>query len=210
MGVVSPFVTPEAFDAILLGGTAPSPGICRVKSCVRKYSWDLKIGKGTNYATFTFTGIPPAGPELEFTLVNDEDWQGWAEFLPNFQYDPTKLAAFNPSTNPSAVGLAIDIWHPILALQQITRVIAVEVGEPVMQPDFRWIATVKLIEWNKASTVSAVATVSGASAGGNPVPPGQATPDANAALKSQLQQSAANAAAAGSQLATDAKDTFGG
>jgi hypothetical protein len=192
MPLLSPFESTAAWDVVLIGGTAASPGLVRIKSCVRKNKWDVKIGKGTIGATETFVGIPPAEIELEFKLWLPDHFTAWSTFVQNFQYDPSKQPG---------VANAIDIWHPALAFLGITSVVATEIGAPMMQPDFLWLINVKLLEYLKVPNTSAVGTANGStSTAKSPTTPGGQPPGALDNDIAQLHQSAAALSAANARF----------
>lgn len=89
--VLNPIQYPAAWDQVQIG-TTYSPGRCVVKGFKRKYTWDIKKGKGIKGATSTFTQAPPVEGTITFYLWTTQHFIDWGTFRPLFKYDPTKKA----------------------------------------------------------------------------------------------------------------------
>jgi hypothetical protein len=124
MTLPNPLDNPDLFDSIVLAGVQ-SPGKVTLSGHDRKVTWDVKSGPGLQGATTTIKEIPPIEFTASFYLVKD-DAQGIDDFA---AWEPF-LAVVNSSlsgTKPKA----LEIYHPDLALNEITSVCKAQVGGAV-------------------------------------------------------------------------------
>ncbi len=107
----NPIDDPELYDVISLAGTF-SPGVVTITGHDRKHGWDIKKGSGQNGATTTRSSDDPIEFTCSFKLTDVEDFDAWPAFH-----------ALINSTVASKVPVALDIYHPDLAEQDIKSVV---------------------------------------------------------------------------------------
>lgn len=156
----NPIAQPAQWDAVQIG-TLTSPGYCELAGFARNYEWDVKAGKGTNGATITYTQNPPAEGSITFFLWDDgtlgtghNHFSEWSLFVPHLKYDPTKKTV-----------QAIQIYHPVLAANDITAVVCKSIGPMVVDKGSLMASVqVEFIEYWPPPKTSAVGTASSSSA----------------------------------------------
>jgi hypothetical protein len=133
MAAYDPYVTPV--DYILLAGQR-SPGIAVVSGASDARKWDVREGYGLSGGITVFRGRQIAKFTVTLKLVTAQDWVDWAAFQP--------LVARPPyGTKPKSMS----IWHPWLALLDISSVGVEEVSQPEEDGDTgAYIVTIKFLE----------------------------------------------------------------
>lgn len=189
---VSPFLYPQEWDTILVGGEGgtPSPGICEIAGAKPKNEWDVKRGKGAQGAQYTYNGLEPARFTATFTLwrspgitgpSDPDDYEDWLAFVALLKYDPTRKDI-----------QAVDIYHPALDDVGISAVIVEGISSWVHKGGLKFEATIDFIQYAPAPQTNASAAPSGAAVQGgilsNPLA-AQPTPTAEQLLQ-QLQTQA--------------------
>lgn len=143
---LDPINNPQAWDTITVAGVS-SPGVCQLGEFKRAHEWDIKRGKGSDGATITFTGRPPAKGSFKLLFWTANHFTLWKQFVPLLKYDPTKKA-------PQPV----DIYHPALDDLNITSVVAESIGTIQHEGNQLYSVTVELLEYFPAPAKSAVST----------------------------------------------------
>ena len=176
-GTLDPISAPSSWDVVILG-TTPSPGFCKVKGFKRVHEFDIKKGKGTVGATVTFTQKPPVEGEITFYLWDNgsmgtghNHFVEWEAFRPLLKYDPTKKTV-----------QAIDLFYPSLADIDVSSVVTTNIGG--IEPDGdngMYSITVAFLEYFPPGKNSAVSTPNTSGTGGPPpvvpgTPPGTPPP----------------------------------
>ena len=142
---LDPITNPQAWDTITVAGiTSP---ICQIGEFKRAHEWDVKRGKGSDGATITFTGRPPAKGSVKFLLWTPAHFTLWQQFVPLFKYDPTKKA-------PQPV----DVYHPALDDIQLKSVVTESIGTIQHEGNQLYSVTVEFLEYFPAPPKSAVST----------------------------------------------------
>lgn len=189
IGALDPIANAQAWDVISLAGSV-TPGWADVTQFIREHKLDKKMGKGTDGATTTYVGKPPAGSPIKFYLWTSEHFQTWDRIIPALKYDPAKGKGLVP----------VDIFHPALADIDVTSVVAEKLGSYVHEGNQLYSREIYFSEYHPPPKASAVSTASGSKgtgsggAGGNPPPGTQPDPE----LES-LRKTAASLAADASQ-----------
>jgi|SRR6478752_6063248 len=111
-----PYVTP--IDYILLAGQR-SPGIAVVSGAADVRKWDVRQGYGLSGGITVFRGRDISHFTVTLKLVTAKDWADWDTFKP--------LVARPPfGTKPKSMS----VWHPWLAMLDISSAGVEEVGQP--------------------------------------------------------------------------------
>jgi hypothetical protein len=171
---LDPVSNPESWFVVTIAGVA-SPGICLVTGFKRSAEWDVKKGKGTVGATITYVSKPPAKGSIEFQAWLPRHWDDWDDFLPLFQYDPTKKAV-----------QAVDIFHPALADVGIVSVVTEDIGAWEHKGQGLYSRTVSFLEYAPPPAASAVSTPAGAKADTPAASAGTPPPSAADANQQQI------------------------
>lgn len=127
----SPYTFPQLWDQVQINGIywgGPSglgAGI-KIQGASRFYKVDQKDGQGLDGATQTYRGVKPKPFKLVFQWWNDTQHAGWAFFSQMFIYTGSKGIAIPP---------VFSIYHPALALLNISAILVDEVGQVEINPD---------------------------------------------------------------------------
>lgn len=127
----------QPVDYIDLGGQR-SPGLAEVVGASSPRKWDERRGYGLSGAIVVFRGIGLARFSVKLRFYTPEDWAGWYAWKPVVDRPPL-------GTRPRA----LDIWHPLLEAQQITKVVVEDVGQPEQTDDGEWTVEIKFIEYRR-------------------------------------------------------------
>lgn len=172
---ISPLLFPDLYDAIYIGGVR-SPGICKVSGASRKHDWDVKRGPGTQGATETYRGKPPAdGIKVTFTLWLQEHFDAWVAFQPLLEYDPTK-----------AVVKAVDIFAPQLDELAIVSVVVTDIGQLEEDEPTKWKRTVSFLEYFPAKKKNATSSPTSSTTNNTTGTSGTAAPSAQDAQQAEI------------------------
>lgn len=117
----NPVVSPDDYDAIVLAGVR-SPGVVTLSGHKRGQGWDIQEAKGQDGGSTKHNGKKIGQFTATFALAYDptagiDDQDEW----PAFQ-------AVIESTVSGTTPLALDIYHPDLAANDIHAVVKAEVG----------------------------------------------------------------------------------
>lgn len=162
-GPSNPIDFPQDWDVIKVAQQT-SPGLCKLSGFVRDHEFDVKKGKGTIGGTVTFVGRPPAKGTVTIQLWTLDHFTQWFAFMPLLRYDPTKKAV-----------QAVDVYHPSLALIEMTSFVVEGVGAIEHQGNGLYAVVVKLLEYFPPPKASAVSTPSGSQANQSPGGSGNAS-----------------------------------
>ena len=156
---LDPRTNSDVWTYLVLNGVASPGSIPRggVRGFKRRTGWDKKHGKGTQGATLTLTTVPPVDGEIAFQLVagfdaqgrNSTDFEDWDTFVKG-------ALAIAPSKQ-QVQGLTI--FYPAFSSIGLTSVVVEDYSAPEHVGKGLYIATIKLIEWQKPPAVSIVSTV---------------------------------------------------
>jgi len=117
-----------------------NPGIIApggVTGFKRDTEWETKKGKGTKGGTATLVQLPPAKGSIKFLLWTAAHFEAWDQtFRKQFKYDPTKKTKN-----------AVDIFHPILAKQDVHSVVTESIGPETSEGQGLWSITIDLLEY---------------------------------------------------------------
>lgn len=116
MGVPNPVDNEDLYQSIVLGGLS-SPGVVTLSGHDRTIGWDVKKGAGQSGATTTRNSDDPAEVTCSFYLADNDDFEAWPAFL-----DRAK------STISGAKPVALDVYHPDLAENDIKSVVLKKIG----------------------------------------------------------------------------------
>lgn len=156
-----------------------SPGILEpgaIKGFLRETGWDEKKGKGTQGATLTLTSAPPVKGTITITLITDQDFTNWDNFVAN-------VLSISPAQQQTE-GLAI--YYPQFASIGLTSVVIKDYSGPEHVGRGKYHTTISMIEWVQPPSVSIVSTVA-AQAPDNPAPDTVPVQDPRiAALQAQI------------------------
>ena len=151
--VRDPITDPGSWDYALIAGVA-TPGLIPQGGLVfpRTHKWDVKVGKGTDGATQTYVGKPPAEGKLTIQLWTAEHFAAWDAFSALLlTYDATKQTP-TPAT----------IYHPSLVPLRISAVVVKEIGNVQHVGHGLYEVKVELLEYTPPPKSSAVSTPTGA------------------------------------------------
>jgi hypothetical protein len=173
----SPLDSPGIYDKLVVSGRV-SPGVFQLQGGERSYNWDKKKAAGAQGATSTYLGWNPTdGIKGKFLVwTNPDIFELTDEFLPLFQYDASKQ-----SPKP------VQVYHPVLALNQITAVTIDSIGPLTPEGKGLWSVTVEMSEFRPAPKKNAVATPAAAGAA-NAGEAGEQPPDVPPVILAQRQQ----------------------
>lgn len=140
MSGLNPFLVPDLFNKIILGGHV-SPGLVKLSGHDRNQDWQVNAAKGQTGATTSYNGEAPAQFTATFQLASDpladvDDFVAWAEFQKVIE-----------STTSGPSPFALPIYHPDLAAQRITEVTNGGVGGMVHDEKGGATVTVKFLEY---------------------------------------------------------------
>jgi hypothetical protein len=165
-GPENPLQFPTASDSVYISGpngTAYSPGVIPpngIQGFDRKSGWQIKKGKGSVGATFTFVQAPPAKGKVIFHLASVQDFYNWDTFRLLLLYQPAKKS-----------DQANFIYHPALDDLNISQVVTESIspwrhlGKGLFQIE------VEFIEWTVVPQVNITQTPTSAGSGGFSPPP---------------------------------------
>ncbi len=136
----NPFDDPELYSSIVVAGNR-SPGQVTLSGHDRVIGWDVKKGTGQTGATTTRTSEDPIEFTCAFYLVQDDilgidDFAAWESFSSLFR---ASVAGTTP--------LALDIYHPDLAANDIKSVVLKSFGGVVHDDKGGQTVSVKLLEY---------------------------------------------------------------
>jgi hypothetical protein len=126
-----------ASDKLTLGGLT-SPGKCTIKGLKTPRKIDERDGYGTSGATTVFNGVKCARFSVLFEVVDVTDVIAGRPFFALVKRPPVGIAP-----------LAMQIYHPILAEENIGAVLVVDGGGWDQDDSGLWFRTVEFIEWRK-------------------------------------------------------------
>ncbi len=110
----------ELFNVIELGGVA-SPGVVKsISGHERKINWDVKEGEGQSGASSTLKSVPLRTITVTFFLADEEQIGLWPAF---------RTLCY--STIKGAKPIALDIYQPDLAVNEVRSVVLASMGGPV-------------------------------------------------------------------------------
>jgi len=140
---------PEWAVVRLAGQTLP--GLCSV-SGGRAKRFDIKKSPGKNFATITHQGFDPATIKVTERIWTRQQLYALWLIMPLLQ--PMFEAAHN------AASLAVDVYHPALALQSISAVLISRISllHPTPGTNGCWEQDIELIEWRKPDNKNATET----------------------------------------------------
>lgn len=151
--VRDPITDPGSWDYATIAGV-PTPGLIPQGGLTfaREHKWDVKVGKGTDGATETYNGKPPAEGKLKLQFWTPEHFAAWDAFSALLlTYDATKKAP-TPAT----------IYHPSLVPLRISAVVVKKVGSVQHAGHGLYEVEVELLEYTPPPKSSAVSTPTGA------------------------------------------------
>jgi hypothetical protein len=152
----SPIQSPGIYNKLVVTGRV-CPGVFVLQGGgARAYNWDKKKASGAQGATSTYRGWDPSdGIKGKFLVWTDPDiFELTDEFLPLLQYDATKTAP-----------KPIQVYHPALALNQITAVTVDEIGPLTHEGKGLWSITVEMSEFRPPPRKNATSTPTAANTG---------------------------------------------
>jgi hypothetical protein len=132
--VISPVAVPDLYDFVVIDGQI-SPGIAVVTGCDRKYSWDVKAGKGNAGASTTFQGDEISKPKVEFLMWLDEHFEAWDNFVQILR------RAVGPKPN------ALTVVHPDFQENDISACTIDNIGQRVAKGRGLHSVTVSFLEY---------------------------------------------------------------
>lgn len=186
LSAIHPYYFPELFQSIWLG-TMQSPGVVTLSGHDRNKAWDNQAAKGSEGASSKLNGDPIGEFQASFYLAGDEDDEGGAVGSNDFdRWDLFQLVVESTFKGPEPK--ALPIFHPDLARNGFTEVVAASVGGLVR--DSRGGATV-LVKFQEYKPPKPKPVVKPKSKGTG-ASPGAANaakvekPDPNAAAKREL------------------------
>jgi len=155
MGVltVGPIADPSNYDKATIAGIDTSkistPAIIlKVTDAARKFAWDVKKSAGSQGQTITYRGWDLAKPKIKFLLWTDAQQRAFYEqIIPALSYDAEKA-------NPKP----FDIYHPLLAANDVWWLVTESIGELVDDGGQSWSVTVETIEYRQAKAKNATST----------------------------------------------------
>lgn len=155
---LNPISNPQDYDYCEIDGEE-NPGIIAkggVTGFKRETEWEVKKGKGTKGGTQTLSQLPPAKGSIKFLLWEDEHFEAWdSSFRKRFKYDPTKKTKN-----------AVDIFHPILAKQEVHSVVTESIGPETDEGGGLWSITVELMEYLPEAKKTVTTTPNGSTSSG--------------------------------------------
>jgi hypothetical protein len=191
--VASPLADPHAWSSVTVAGMTIGPadasGMVTFRNAGRPYKWQIKDASGIDGGQSTYRGRRPPDWEIEFHIWTDYQFRCFQQMLnAAFLYDAGKT-----TVDP------VDVYHPGLAMLQITQFVVDDVGMPEQQGDRKmWLARVKVHEFFPAPAAVNVTQTPEGAATGNPNAPGQQPSPAvialQAAVEAQRQQAIASGA----------------
>jgi len=136
----SPFVDPESWDTLILGGVR-FRGTFRWGGDLVKRKLDRRHAAGRDGARVRDKGYDLAELDLTLVMTSDEEWQ-----------DMTALVAlvFPRAATPTARN-AHGCAHPELALAGITELYGTSMGPVTEAGPTRWEVTLKFVEYRPES-----------------------------------------------------------
>lgn len=138
-----PLVDPGEWDVINANGVN-SPGVFVLAGADRNYKWDIRDAPGVQGAVITYRGWRPTdGIKGTFYFYEpgqvEEFMSSWVQI---WALDAMKL-------NPSPVS----VYHPALAANDITALVAKKIGQLVGTPQQLWSCTLEWIEYRPARII---------------------------------------------------------
>jgi hypothetical protein len=149
----------SALNLVVVNGV-PSPGRATVIGAAVPYKYDIKEGYGLSGATTTYHGRGVAKFTLHIDIWAREHFLAWPLFKKLLE--PPK---------PS-LPLVVEMQHPVLSDQGISKVAVESMGALERQSNGLWRCTIQLLEWRPP--VPALVKPRGAIPGvakGKPIPP---------------------------------------
>jgi hypothetical protein len=131
-------------------GTIPRGG---VKGFRRVTAYDKKMGKGTEGATLTATGLPPCKGSITLQLFQYDDFGAWDSFVSNV------LAVRIPLNSSGQPLFGLPISHPSFAAIALTRIVVESYSALEYLGKGLYHATIELCEWQQPPATSVVKTV---------------------------------------------------
>ena len=126
----------EPIDYVLLANQR-SPGLADLSNVSSPRRWDERKGYALSGSRVVYRGIGLARPLLTLRLYTAEDFAAWHEWRPLLDRPAV-------GTRPRQ---ALDIWHPILEDNGITKVVVEDVLGARQTADGEWSIDIKLIEF---------------------------------------------------------------
>ena len=182
---MNPSDSPERYDCIILG-TSKSPGVVTISGHDRNEAWDIKDAKGQDGASSSLNGKPIAQFQCSFQLV--VDYESGVDELE--EWEAFKRVVKSTTGGPKPV--ALPIYHPDLASQDITEVCNGSIGG--LKHDGKGGAIV-IVKFNEHRPPKPKPPARAQVRGGSPVVPlipngigtaGTPKPDPNAQAKDEL------------------------
>jgi hypothetical protein len=170
----SPTLSPELYDAIVLGGRV-SPGVVKLSGHDREFKWDVKEGNGQDGASSTYKGAKLASFTATFALADDEDRDAWETF-----------EAIIRGMVEGASATALAIYHPDLARNRIDAVSTGKIGGMTHDGMGGSTVVVTFQEYKPAKKKSSTPSGAKSQAKGGAGDPAKAD-DPNAAAKAELE-----------------------
>lgn len=123
----SPLSQSRALDHFLVLGVA-SPGITVVEgSSIAPRKWDERGGYGLTGSTLVFTGKGLGKFDVIHSFYEERDWQEWDAYLKLVTPPPTNVRP-----------RSIDVFHPWLAMNQVTKAVVLDNSIPKQTEDGVW------------------------------------------------------------------------
>lgn len=179
----------SSWNVAVLAGE-PTPGVCRVTNCPRKYRWDVKNVAGAQGQTETYQGWEVVkGIRIKVEMWEREQIDDlYARVIPAIWVDALK-----------ATPTPITAYHPALNANQVTTLVVDEIGELCKDsPSGLWSVTIVFIEFRPAKAKNLTATPAGG-AKGQSAAKAKADPDPNAAYRAYRDRLAQTAGLTGAR-----------
>lgn len=142
---MNPIDSPDDFDAIVLAGIR-SPGVVTLSGHDDADNWDVQEAKGSDGGSTKRNGRKIVQFTATFKLAYDPS-AGIDDFT-----DWTAFAAIIKSTTSGATPLALDIYHPDLAANDIRAVSKATIGGMIHDGKGGATVPVKFIEYRPAKS----------------------------------------------------------
>ncbi len=128
----NPLVTPEAWNALIIGGEY-TPGLAKVTAS-RVHKWDEKKGKGAAGSTITYAGHDLAEGTISIRMWEAEQYDEWEAKVPAWLPDPKKPKA-------------LDVYHPQLEILKIRSIVVLELSGVDVATDGEMTCSIKFKEY---------------------------------------------------------------
>lgn len=139
---IDPLVDPGSLDVIYAAGVI-SPGLFVLAGGAREYKWDIKDAPGAQGAFITYRGWRPTqGIKGTFYFWEPGQVEAFYEWAQVWALDARKFA-----TKP------VDVYHPVLAANDITALVTKSFGPLTGTPQQLWSVTLEWIEWRPAKPI---------------------------------------------------------